>query len=530
MRGSDHRLVRTIGRLPVRVRTKLLVAFVGTVVLLVVVGVLGLRVLGQSNSRVERLGDLQVRATAYRAIQAGVAEGRDLLGLRAGGTDVISYAGGTPQARPTGQSLVSLDQQIRGAFAQVGLAASADGLGFVPPPSDEAILAQVLSESSRLLGLMQQLIAADQSAGSPGGDATLQAQAEASATRLRDLSTELVNRTQADTDALIAQNRSSFHASERLFVGAAVGSIVLALVLGLLLSWSVVDPIRRIETRVEAIASGDFSTHVDVTNRDELGALAANINRMNDELGRLYQELETVSRHKSEFLANMSHELRTPLNAIIGFSEVLHEQMFGELNEQQLGYVGDVLDAGKHLLSLINDILDLSKVEAGRMELELGDVWVSQALRDGLTMQGERASRGRIALDLHVEPEDLVIQADERKVRQVMFNLLSNAVKFTPPGGVIDVSAEITDGVVEVAVRDTGSGIALEDQELIFEEFQQARGAGAGKHPEGTGLGLPLSRKFVELHGGRLWVESAPGAGSTFRFTLPLRQESGRAP
>ena len=164
------------------------------------------------------------------------------------------------------------------------------------------------------------------------------------------------------------------------------------------------------------------------------------------------------------------------------------------------------------------------------MELELGDVWVSQALRDGLTMQGERASRGRIALDLHVEPEDLVIQADERKVRQVMFNLLSNAVKFTPPGGVIDVSAEITDGVVEVAVRDTGSGIAVEDQELIFEEFQQARGAGAGKRPEGTGLGLPLSRKFVELHGGRLWVESAPGAGSTFRFTLPLRQESGRAP
>jgi signal transduction histidine kinase len=222
----------------------------------------------------------------------------------------------------------------------------------------------------------------------------------------------------------------------------------------------------------------------------------------------------------------MSHELRTPLNAIIGFSEVLHERMFGELNEQQLGYVGDVLDAGKHLLSLINDILDLSKVEAGRMELELGDVSVSQALRDGLTMHGERASRGGITLDLHVDRDDLVIQADERKLRQVMFNLLSNAVKFTPPGGLIDVSAEITDGVVEVAVRDTGSGIAPEDQELIFEEFQQARGGDAGKRREGTGLGLPLSRKFVELHGGRLWVESAPGAGSTFRFTLPLRQES----
>ena len=212
-----------MGRLPVRVRTKLLVAFVGTVLLLVVVGVLGLRVLGQSNSRVERLGALQVRATAYRAIQAGVAEGRDLLGLRAGGSDVISYAGGVPQTQPTGQSLVSLDQQIRAAFAQVGLAASADGLGFAPPAPDESILRRMLSESSGLSGVMQKIIAADQSAGS-AGDEKLQAQAEASATRLRDLTTELVNRTQADTDALIAQNRSSFHAFRSPSLSVAITS------------------------------------------------------------------------------------------------------------------------------------------------------------------------------------------------------------------------------------------------------------------------------------------------------------------
>src|SRR5205807_7140747 len=126
-----------------------------------------------------------------------------------------------------------------------------------------------------------------------------------------------------------------------------------------------------------------------ISNRDELGSLAGNLNRMNAELGRLYAELETVSRHKSEFLANMSHELRTPLNAIIGFSEVLHEQMFGELNEQQLDYVADVLEAGRHLLALINDVLDLSKIEAGRMELELGDVMLADALRSGLALQGE---------------------------------------------------------------------------------------------------------------------------------------------
>jgi len=261
---------------------------------------------------------------------------------------------------------------------------------------------------------------------------------------------------------------------------------------------------------------------VDVPNRDELGALGANLNRMNDELGRLYGELETVSRHKSEFLANMSHELRTPLNAIIGFSDVLHEQMFGELNEQQLGYVQDVLQAGRHLLSLINDILDLSKIEAGRMELDLSEVSIPETLQSGLSMNSERATRGGITLSFNVEPEDIVIQADERKVRQVVFNLLSNAIKFTPPGGRVEVSARLFDGLVQVSVTDTGSGIAPEDRELIFEEFQQARGADAGKRQEGTGLGLPLSRRFIELHGGRLWVESEPGAGSTFSFTVPV--------
>src|SRR6266496_2085105 len=206
-------------------------------------------------------------------------------------------------------------------------------------------------------------------------------------------------------------------------------------------------PIRRTETRLAEIAAGDFSRHVEVPNRDEIGVLAANVNRMNDELGRLYGELETASRHKSQFLANMSHELRTPLNAIIGFSEVLREQMFGDLNEQQLGYVDDVLESGRHLLSLINDILDLAKVEAGRMELELADVSLPDALRAGLTMHGERATKSGITLGLSVDPSEILIQADERKLRQVVFNLLSNAVKFTPSGGRVDVSAHLNNGL-----------------------------------------------------------------------------------
>ena len=157
------------------------------------------------------------------------------------------------------------------------------------------------------------------------------------------------------------------------------------------------------------------------------------------------------------------------------------------------------------------------------MELELAEVSLPETLRSGLTMHEERATRSGVSLGLHVEPAEILIQADERKVRQVVFNLLSNALKFTPQGGRVDVSAELSDGVVEVSVVDTGSGIAPEDQELIFEEFQQARGDSITRQ-EGTGLGLPLSRRFIELHGGRLWVESVRGEGSAFRFTLPVEQ------
>jgi signal transduction histidine kinase len=331
----------------------------------------------------------------------------------------------------------------------------------------------------------------------------------------------LANRTRAHANALVAANHSSFSSARDLLIGVGAGSLVLALALGLLLSWSVVAPLRRTEERLIEIGAGDFTRRLDVPNRDEIGRLAARVNSTSDELQRVHRELELASRHKSDFLATMSHELRTPLNAIIGFSEVLHEQMFGELNEKQLAYVYDVLAAGKHLLSLINDVLDLAKIEAGRMELELSSVAIPEILRSAVSMLSERASRGGVALAL-TTPEEITITADERRVRQIVFNLLSNAVKFTPSEGRVDITARCEDGRVEVAVADTGPGIAAEHLETIFEEFEQTSD---GKQAEGTGLGLPLSRKLVELHGGHLWVESEVGRGSTFRFTLPVRQE-----
>jgi signal transduction histidine kinase len=233
------------------------------------------------------------------------------------------------------------------------------------------------------------------------------------------------------------------------------------------------------------------------------------------------RELEAASRHKSEFLANMSHELRTPLNAIIGFSEVLSEGMFGEINEKQTEYLGDILESGRHLLSLINDILDLSKIEAGRMELEATDFDLPSAIENALILVRERAGRRGTTLRREIDERLGTIRADERKVKQVLLNLLSNALKFTPEGGRIDIRAGLHDGLAEISVTDTGVGIAPEDQEAVFEEFRQV--GTAAKKVEGTGLGLALSRKFIELHGGRIWVKSQVGVGSTFTFTLPVR-------
>jgi signal transduction histidine kinase len=231
-------------------------------------------------------------------------------------------------------------------------------------------------------------------------------------------------------------------------------------------------------------------------------------------------QAEAANQAKSEFLANMSHELRTPLNAIIGFSEVLSERMFGEINDKQAEYLSDILESGRHLLSLINDILDLSKIEAGRMELEPSDFDLPRAIENTLTLVRERVQRRGIALGHTVDKRLGMIHGDERKVRQILLNLLSNALKFTPEGGRIDVQAALRDGVAEVSITDTGVGISPEDQEAIFEEFRQV--GTAAKRVEGTGLGLAISRKFVELHGGTIRVTSQLGKGSTFTFTLPL--------
>ena len=257
---------------------------------------------------------------------------------------------------------------------------------------------------------------------------------------------------------------------------------------------------------------------------DHLKALSQQLKARQLEIEAKNWELERANRLKSEFLANMSHELRTPLNTVIGFSELLERQYFGELNQRQQEYVKDIKESGEHLLSLINDILDLSKIESGSMELDLQDVYLPDLLNGSLRMFREKGMKKQISMSLELTEEISIVVADPRKIKQVIYNLLSNAIKFTPEGGNVLVSAEDKVDFLEVSILDNGIGIAEEDLSKLFEEFSQVDGSLARRH-EGTGLGLALSKKMLEIHGGRIWVESKPGIGSKFTFSIPKKPE-----
>jgi signal transduction histidine kinase len=527
-------LARAVGRIPLTVQRKLLVAFAIVVVLLVTVGVLGLKVLSQSNDRVQTLGLLPQREATYRELLIdsdqlnSMLVSRDQYVLCLIAPNPLPCSPGVPPATYI-TGVAQSDGAINLILSELSLLTIGADLGFVPPPGEQSILRKIRSEYVQVNAVMTSVLTDDNKGTyrvvpeqqmTIGGGEVFDTQASS----LVSFAAQLVDITQVDTTNLIAQNQASYLGSQHLFIAFAAGSAGLALLLGVVLAWSVTGPLNRVNTRLAAIAEGDFSGHVNVANRDELGALAKNLNRMNDEVGRLYRELEGASQHKSEFLANMSHELRTPLNAVIGFSEVLQDRLFGELNDKQSEYVADIHTSGRHLLTLINDILDLSKIEAGRMELGVSSFAFADVLQNSVALLRERAMRQGINLRLEVDPSIGVIEADERMLKQVLFNLLTNALKFTARGGYVDVTARGEGDEVLVSVRDDGIGIAAADQARIFEEFEQV---GRAHVQEGTGLGLALSRRFVELHGGRLWVESEPGQGSTFTFILPRIQRAG---
>jgi signal transduction histidine kinase len=334
-----------------------------------------------------------------------------------------------------------------------------------------------------------------------------------------------VNRAEADMVARIDANATAYAASRRVVIGFAFGTIALALLLGYVISWSLIDPVRRMDRRLREIASGDFSHHIEVPNRDELGALAANLNRMNDELQQVYRQLAAASEHKSRFLASMSHELRTPLNAVLGYTELIIDGIYGESPPQIREVLERIQHSGRHLLGLINDVLDLSKIETGQLTLVMQEYSLPDLVRAAMTAVESLAAERHLTLSADLAPELPRGRGDPRRLTQVLLNLVGNAIKFTEEGEV-RIRASAADGQFVVAVVDTGPGIPEADQRRIFEEFQQAD-AGGGRSKGGTGLGLAIARRIVELHGGRMGVESQTGAGATFWFEVPVRADRG---
>ena len=357
--------------------------------------------------------------------------------------------------------------------------------------------------------------------------------------------TSLVTRVVQSEEAEMARLRPQVAAASRkalwLMGGFAAASIFLALLLGFVISWSFILPVREAEGFLAHVTKGDFSTSIDVPNRDEFGALAARMNAMSRELHqlnedqrraaqqlqRLNAELEQASRAKSDFLANMSHELRTPMNAILGFTEMIVDGVYGDVPPEIREPVADINTCGRQLLRLINDVLDLSKIEAGRMELALDAYSVEDVVNTVKTSLRSLAAEKGLDFVTVVQPDMPICHGDAKRITQCLVNLAGNALKFTREGRV-EIGAEIRDGALLFRVSDTGIGIAASQLGHIFEEFRQVD-ATITREFGGTGLGLSITKKFVELHGGRIWVESEAGKGSTFFISMPVPVERGAA-
>ncbi len=332
-----------------------------------------------------------------------------------------------------------------------------------------------------------------------------------------------------------------FAATIIFFATTTSVSILMIVAIIFLTTGKLMRPIERLTATVAAITrTGDLTTKVDILSKDEVGQLGRAFNDMSTKLQSTYATLEQriaektahlqqavlalerANKMKSEFLANMSHELRTPLNAIIGFAEVLRDKIAGDLNEEQTDFVNDIHSSGSHLLQMINDILDLSKIEAGKMELQYGVFPVPAAIEEVYTIIKGLASKKHLELKTVILTDMKSIEADRVKFKQVLYNLLSNAIKFTPENGKIVLEAGVMEDMLQVSVSDTGIGMKSDDQQKVFKEFWQADSSFARKY-EGTGLGLALTKRIVEMHGGKIWFESEYGKGSIFSFSLPVK-------
>jgi signal transduction histidine kinase len=503
MRSLNSLLVWPVARLPWRVQTKLLAAFLAIVALLIALGACGLYELSRINQHTQELINSERKIAAYRQVQHDT----------------------TSQLYSISSALLVSDQRtLDSALRQLNqFGYDLERLQFVA--KDEIkLLRKVRQEYDRFIAVATRVVELIRSG---QGDQAREAQlkeARPLADRLERLTNELVNKAEADVIADIEASEEAYRISQMIVIAFAVGAIALSLILGRTISLSLIQPLREIDATLNELASGDFTHRLSVPNRDELGALAANINRTSEQLGRLYRELEEVSQHKSAFLANMSHELRTPLNAVLGYAELLVDGIYGELPERPKGVVERIQNNGRHLLALINDVLDLAKIEAGQLTLTIEDYSLREVVDSVVAATEPLAAAKHLKFTATVPPGLPMARGDARRVSQVLLNLVGNAIKFTDQGEV-EIGAAIEGRQFVLIVRDTGPGIAEADQERIFGEFQQIDNTNTRKQG-GTGLGLAISKRMIEMQGGMISVESMLGRGSTFRVVLPVQVEA----
>jgi signal transduction histidine kinase len=509
-------LVRWIARIQASVRVKLLVAFLLIAVLIIAVGVTSVQILATMDRHSRSLDEAHERVHWSQQIEHALAQQMHYTAMALVLKDEAAIA-----------RILRENNRFNDTLARIAGAA---------PLDERTLIQQIRAAQEDAMGVVADIANLIR-------EQKLEDAMEALVTREDPLYRKiegLVRQVVALEQQRMESLRESFAAANRrsllVMAGFAALAIVLALLFGFVISWSFILPVQEAHGFLSQVAAGNFGVTVRVANRDEFGSLAENMNRMSRELQRLDEQqkraagelrslnerLGAASRAKSEFLASMSHELRTPLNAILGFIELILDDLYGEVPPALREPIADVQTNARHLLRLINDVLDLSKIEAGRMELALADYSVADVL------ETVRASLRSLAVEKGLDfvvsaPPDLPLAyGDGKRITQCLLNLAGNAIKFTKQGQVA-IAVEVLQGdTLRYCVSDTGIGIPADQLDNVFAEFRQVDATVAHEYG-GTGLGLSITKKFVELHGGQIRVESESGKGSTFSFEVPLR-------
>ncbi len=494
---------RIVARAPFPVHAKLLGAFFAIVLLLIIFGVVVLQVLTGINRRFEDVGNLRRKVAAFRQLQHD--------------TTTQLYSITSALLSPEERMLESALRQLHEFRYDL------ERLQFVTRDEVE-LYKKIGSEHEQLIGVITKIVELTRTNEFGRARELRMTRATPLADSLERLTNEMVNRAEADMETKIDESNQAYLTSRWVVIGFAVGSIGLAILLGYAVSSSLMAPVRLMNERLREIASGDFSGSVHVPNRDELGALADNLNRMNDELKSVYWQIESASRHKSDFLASMSHELRTPLNAIIGYSEMLMEDSVAMNQKVFVSDLQKIRASGKHLLALINDILDMCKIEAGKIILTLEVFDIADLIREVADTVQPLAEKNSNVIKLKCGDNLGTMYADITRVRQMLFNLLSNACKFTEQGTITVESFRDSSLGAEwltLSVIDTGIGMTSDQMEKLFQPFSQVDVQTSRKYG-GTGLGLAITRQFCEMMGGEITAKSESGKGAAFTVRLPL--------